>query len=57
LLNIFMSRVSARSDHIDEGTLKRLEEDETRRGNYNDWNHATRPLLFENLIPSNDESM
>ncbi|QQP49658.1 Hypothetical protein FKW44_010408, partial [Caligus rogercresseyi] len=50
-----MSRVSARSDHIDEGAPKRLEE-ETRRGKYNDWNHATRPLPFENLIPSNDES-
>ncbi|QQP38325.1 Hypothetical protein FKW44_018872, partial [Caligus rogercresseyi] len=42
-LNIFMSRVSARSDHIDEGAPKRLvsssdheEEDETRRSKYND---------------------
>ncbi|QQP35602.1 Hypothetical protein FKW44_023873, partial [Caligus rogercresseyi] len=57
-LNIFMSRVSARSDHIDEGAPNVSspppiieEEDETRRGKYNDWNHATRPLLFEKFDP------
>ncbi|QQP53640.1 Hypothetical protein FKW44_006181, partial [Caligus rogercresseyi] len=51
LMNIFMCRVSARSDHIDEGAPKRLEEDETRRSKYNDWNHATRPLPFEKFDP------
>ncbi|QQP38789.1 Hypothetical protein FKW44_019471, partial [Caligus rogercresseyi] len=33
------------------------EEDETRRGKYNDWNHAPVHSHSRNLIPSNDESM
>ncbi|QQP52460.1 Hypothetical protein FKW44_004625 [Caligus rogercresseyi] len=61
---MFMSRVSARSDHIDK-ELPNVsspppiieEENETRRGQYNDWNHAPVHSHSRNLIPSNDESM